>query len=458
MPKPNIILIVLDTVRSKNMSCYGYERKTTPFLDEFSSENIFYNNAFSPAIWTIPSHASLFTGKYPSSHGALNLHRYLDSHYMTISEVFNSAGYDTISFSNNGFISIKDFGLSRGFKISEGQPHPKKKIGRIFQKGNQWMKGLIDCGASGTNKFVKNLLTNRTKSDKPFFLFLNYMEAHAPYKNIPRKYLKMFIGKAERKKIKTTNQDRQKFLTRSIHMAEEDFLLLRSVYDVQIAYLDFKIYELIKFLKQKNIYDNSLIIITSDHGDMIGEHNLMHHSYCIYDELIKIPLILKLPGTGNQGKIIDDPVSLMNIAPTIINILGIDNEAFANQMQENPLSIDGNDYKSDYIFSECERPKNEFKDTYPDFDFSVYDKHFLTIRSMQYKFIWSSNGQHKGYKIDDDPSEQTNLIKKETELSKKLENRLFKWYNSLEKVDTKREKSINLNEDVKDRLKALGYF
>jgi len=440
------------------MSCYGYDKSTTPHLSDFCAESIHYKNAFSPAIWTIPSHASLFTGTYPSAHGALNLHRYLDGKFMTLSEVFKLEGYDTVSFSNNGFISIEDFGLHRGFTVSKGQPFPKKKAARIIPKFRQWATGSSDCGAFVTNNYVKKFINNRDNKGNPFFLFLNYMEAHAPYEDIPKKYLTLFVNQDGSNRLKSTNQDRQKYLTRSIDMIEEDFSLLRSVYDAQIAYLDYKVNELLAFFKQKDIYNNSLIVITSDHGDMIGEHELMHHSYCIYDELIKIPLILKLPDTNNQGKTIDSPVSLINVPPTLMSLLEINNENFSNQMQAESLPIEGNNSDFEYIFSECERPKNEFETTYPDFDFSVYDKQFLAIRSKQYKYIWSSSGRHELYNIENDPQEQSNLIQKETGLAKKFEQALFKWYDSFEKVDNRREKTMDLDENVKEKLKALGYF
>ncbi len=458
MNRTNVIIIVLDTMRAKDMSCYGYDRITTPNITDFGNDSIFYGNAFSPAIWTVPSHASLFTGTYPSVHGALNLHRYLDEKLMTLAEVLGLSGYDTLSFSNNGFISIKDFGLSRGFKISEGQPYPKRKISRVMPNFVKWAKGAIDCGAGVTNNYVKSFINRREKTDKPFFMFLNYMEAHAPYKNIPKNYLKLFVDQAAKQRVKMVNQDRQKYLTRSINMNEEDFMLLRMLYNAQISYLDYKISELLDFFKQNDIYDNSLILLTSDHGDMIGEHNLMHHSYCIYDELIKIPMILKLPDTINQGKKIDNQVSLMNVPATIMEILGIKNETFLNQVQEKSLPIKNDAVEYTHVFSECERPKNEFINTYPDFDFSVYDKHFLTVRSKQYKYIWASDKKHELYNIQNDPNEQFNLISEKAELAKNLEEKLFLWYDSFEKVNGEKEKDMDLDENVKEKLKALGYF
>ena len=440
------------------MSCYGYQRKTTPYLDRFSSENVLFKNAFSPAMWTIPSHASLFTGTYPSMHGASNLHRYLDTTLLTLSEVLSSNGYDTALFSNNYFLSLKDFGLSRGFNISKGQGYPKSKCKRLILKGKARLTRLLDSGALVTSIFVKDFLNKRRKAEKPFFLFLNYMEAHAPYERVPKKFLKYFVDKQGRRRIKSTNQDRQKYLTRSIHMSEDDFRLLRSIYDSQIYYLDFRLKELSEILKRYGFLDNTILIITADHGDLIGEHCLLHHSYALYEELIKVPLILKLPGNMQQGMQIEAQVSTIDIFPTIIHLLGIRNDVLQDQLQGTVLPLTEREQGSKYVFSECERPKNEFKDTYPEFDFSIYDRQLLSIRSKRFKFIWSSNGQHELYNIENDPAEQFNLITKLPKIAKDLENHLSKWYSSFQKHSLTEEKAADLQPDVQQHLKALGYF
>lgn len=456
MAKPNIIMIILDAVRAQNMSCYGYAQETTPYINEFCAESILFKHAFSPAIWTIPSHASLFTGTYLSKHGAVNLHRYLDGKSTTLAEVLYSHGYNTVIFSNNYFISVKDFGLSRGFNIIEGPTYPKSNFKRIIHKGKRWLTGSLDCGAAVTNMFVRDFIDRRSNSDNPFFLFINYMEAHAPYNHVPKKFLKRLVRKGGRKRIKSTNQDRLKYLTRSIEMTEDDFKLLRSFYDSQISYLDFRVNEVLEILKHKGIFDNSIIIISSDHGDMIGEHNLMHHSYCVYEELIKVPLILKLPYRNDQGKKQNDLVSLIDIFPTLTELLGITNDFLERQLQGVNLPLEKSDRSREYIFSECERPKNEFKDTYPDFDFSIYDRQLLAIRSKQYKFIWSSDNNNELYAVEKDPTEQRNLIDQESEKARYLESELFKWYDSFDKPQIE-EEVVELDQKVKKRLATLGY-
>ena len=458
MSKPNIILIILDTVRAHNLSCYGYSRITTPYLDSLCSSAHLFKNAFTPGIWTIPSHASLFTGTFPSKHGALNLHRYLNADYTTIAQLLASRNYETALFSNNYFIALEDFGLNRGFQTIEGKQHSKDFFSRILHKGMRLLTRSEDSGAAYTNNSIRRWIRHGRDNKRPFFLFVNYMEAHAPYIHLPHKHISQFLSSGEIERLGAINQDRQKYLTRSITMTDDDFRILRSVYDAQIAHLDQTISNLIGILKANNLFEQSLIIITSDHGDLIGEHGLMHHSYCVYEELIKIPLIVKLPGSHAKGKDYNHLVSLLDIFPTISEVLDIKDDPSHQQLQGESLYSPESRDKREYVFVECEKPKNEFKDTYPDFDFSVYDRHLLAIRSHNYKYIWASDGKNELYDLTQDPDEQDNIIDTKPDIAAQLENHLFTWYNSFEKSSNKTSPEDSIDTEIREQLKGLGYF
>ncbi len=455
---PNILLIIMDTVRAQNISCYGYHKVTTPHLDSMSNQADLFVNAFTPAIWTIPSHASLFTGTFPSKHGALNLHRYLTDKYTTLADLLSSNGYETAAFSNNYFISLDNFGLNRGFLKVEGKQQRNNFISRFLHKGINLLTQSEDSGAAYTNKLLRKWICHERDQQKPFFLFANYMEAHAPYIHIPKTHISKYLSKDEILKLKHINQDRQKYLTRSITMTEEDFKILQSVYDAQIAYLDHRINELMDILKANNLYKNSLIIITSDHGDLIGEHDLMHHSYCVYDELIRVPLIVKQPDNQYPRKNYNYLVSLIDIFPTIVDLLNIKDERIHMQLQGKNLYTHEGQANRQYIFVECEKPKNEFEDTYPDFDFSVYDRQLLSIRSQNYKYIWSSDSKNELYDVIQDPREQHNIITTMPGLAIELENHLFQWYNSFEKSSPEAPPEHEINNEIREQLKGLGYF
>ena len=455
---PNLILIVLDTVRAGNMSCYGYEKQTTPHLDRFLDRGIFCENAFSPAIWTIPSHASLFTGTYPTSHGAVNLHRRLDGRYTTLAETLSASGYHTIAFANNRFLTEDVFGLSRGFDTIADLDYPRNRNLRKLHKAFRILSGTLDCGASMTNRLVMNWLKERKKFGNPFFLFLNFMEAHAPYKHVQRSYLKQFLSPGDRQKFQGINQDRQQYLTRKLKISEDEFLILRSVYDAQIAYIDSRMAELLRFLDMNGFFENSIIVITSDHGDMIGEHDLMHHSYSVYDELIRVPLILFLPDSRSRGKRLGEMVSTIDLPKTLVDLMGIEDGSFRDQQQGRNLPISSDRTPREYIYAECERPKNEFADTYPDFDFSVYDRQLLTIRSRDHKFIWSSDARYEWYDLANDPGERRNLIEEPGDLGERYKSELLNWYEALPKSDISEGDEIEIDREVQSQLQALGYF
>lgn len=461
MKRPNLILIILDTVRAHNVSCYVPSGAPTPTLEAFASKGILFRNAFSNAVWTVPSHATLFTGTYPTTHGALDLHRFLDPTYATMAEILASAGYDTVGFSSNDFLSNKAFGLSRGFRLMEGPKYPRNNAERALRRLYRIATRTEDCGASSAHLFVNRWLRSRKTFAKPFFMFLNYMEAHAPYIHIPRRDLATHLSPQQRQRFPLIDQDRQKYLTRSADIEPTDFDILRSVYNAQISYLDRTINRLLDLLNREKVLDRSLVIITSDHGDMIGEHGLMHHSYCLYEELIKVPLLLKLPGREGNDSERDELVSLVDLFPTVLDVLEIDDRPFASQIQG--LSLLARDIlaRRSYIFSECERPKNEFAETYPLFDFSVYDRQLLAIRSSRYKFIWASDGRHEFYDLVKDPGEQNNLIAVGGEVLNRLREDLLRWYDSLPKRDREATPSLagpDLDREVTKRLRALGYF
>ena len=455
--RPNIVIVMLDTVRAMNLSCYGYERPTTPFLDALCEESILYRNAFAPAIWTIPSHASLFTGAYPSSHGALNLSRVLDGDLMTLAELLGVSGYETVMYSNNLFLYRNEFGLSRGFERVEGERFPGSLLRKLYMNAGQSLRGMRDRGGAATNFFVERFLSERSASSRPFLLFTNYMEAHAPYKQVPRKFMRKFVPKDLRKKVPEVNQDRQKYLTRSIEMSEEDFRILKGLYDAQIAYLDGLVGHLLGLLKRYDALENTILFIISDHGDLIGEHDLVHHSYCLYEEVIRVPMIVRLPEGSRGGEVVKGLVSLIDIPCTIPAWTGVQSETFLSQTQGEVLPLDDVTPSREYVYSECERPKNEFKETYPDFDFSVYDRQLLGIRSKEHKFIWGSDGRHELYELLNDPLEANNLYDEDRVTAETLQDRLMRWYGELKKKEGKREAG-EVDEEIVEKLRTLGYF
>lgn len=311
---PNIILIVCDTLRKDILELYGGEAKT-PNLKKFIKDSMVYDNAIAPSPWTFPSHVSLFTGLYASQHGVHETEKRKIPELMPmnmklegeqLADYLSGMGYNTIGMSNNIMVS-RFTGFGRGFahffNIENDPWLQSKKVREAMEEGaGPWeiaigllKQGRFDKMAEYAREFarVRNLarainfpidkgaeLTNRilfdTDLNTQFFLFLNYFEVHDPYKG-------------ENRKEKWAHFADVKL------MSLEKIGYLKNQYIVEMEYLDEKLGELMEMLKLRGLYDDSLIIITSDHGQAFNEHGYMYHEVYLYDEIIRIPLIIKYP-------------------------------------------------------------------------------------------------------------------------------------------------------------------
>jgi arylsulfatase A-like enzyme len=484
MKNPNVILIILDTARAQSFSCYGYNRETTPNIDRISQEGLLFENTISPSPWTLPAHASIFTGMYPSRHGCHEKHKFLNKNPPTLPETLKNIGYRTIGISNNSWIS-RNFGLDRGFDSfiklwqiiqyetdladasSRGIDKYKRAIS-LLAKGNPFINfanGIYgkyfwrryDYGARRINKIVGKLLHDKmTRSGKPFFIFINYLEPHLFYR-APKPFFGMFLPEGvSRKDALSVNQDARCYIGGVIPMDEDDFEVLRALYDAELFYLDHRIGEVYEFLKEKNLLDNTLLIITSDHGENIGEHNLMDHQYCLYDTLLRVPFIMRFPGTFEGGKRINTMVQTTDIFPTIIELLNIKDQGLHEEVQGEGLLKNGN---SRFAISEYIAPQpsiEAIRRRYPKGDFSKYDRSLTSIRSYDWKLIVSSDGKDELYNILEDPMETKNLMSIHNDIYKNMRSKIDSWIrDNREDVE---DEDTHVSAEIKKRLEALGYF
>ena len=420
--KPNILWIVMDAVRSDSLSCYGYHRKTTPNIDRLASEGVLFENAISASPWTLPSHASMFTGMYPSKHSTDAEHRYLADDFHTIAELLRSYGYKTFGYSNNPWVG-PDTNLNQGFdtyKMNEEGPAHSPLV-NVAMRHIPNPIGAEDAGASQTNEVVEKWIANCYNAKSPFFIFINYMEAHDPYGNTPyfRRYLDANISTA---KAKGVNQNPIDYISGNVQMSNEDFEILRALYDGDISYLDFKMNQLFDYLRQLNILDKTVLIITSDHGESFGEHHLMSHMLGVYDTLVHVPLIIVYPKLFKVGSRIVKQVRTIDIFPTILDILGIDWSGVeelqgqtllqkpwftryevnsSSQQRELPVAIAEHEILQDVL--------NKLIKANPSLDISTYSRTLKAIRTNEFKYIWTSDGRDEVYNIREDPKELNNL-------------------------------------------------
>ena len=439
--RPNILWIVMDTVRADHISCYGYQRNTSPNLDGIASEGILFENVISAGPWTLPSHASMFTGLFPSKHGTDAEHPWLDYDFQTISEVLSANGYMTFGYTNNLVAGTKN-NLDQGFKTFEQTERgasdtgpelsEQLKISYFRREVHDFL--LIDDGAYETNEVVKKWIADAEQAEAPFFLFINYMEAHEPY-HPPPAYAAPFLPSGVKlARAMKVNQQPPSYLAGNVKMDAEDFEILNALYDGGISYLDFRMGQLFDYLRELEVMDDTIIIITSDHGENFGEHKLMGHHFCLYDTLLHVPLVIRYPELFEPGVRVSEQVQLTDLFPTILDMLDIDWDR--DYIQGSNLLSKIESPGDDYAIAEC-APAHGVMTTMKkrsggQFDYSVYARRLKAVRTEEFKYIWASDGLDELYNLKQDPAELTNIIDSEPEKAAELRAVLKQWLNSFE--------------------------
>jgi arylsulfatase A-like enzyme len=328
---PNIVVIVVDSLRADHLSSYGYTRRTSPNVDLLAQQGVVFENAFSTAPWTKPSHASLLTGHYTSEHGA-DVDEPLDDRLPTLGEEFQARGYRTGAFSANYEVFNRRQGFGRGFHHFEDDYRSLANmvthtlIGRLVEyyvlhQGFGLEYKLDRKLAPDVNQAVVRWI-DRDPS-KPFFAFLNYFDVHAPY-TPPQPYRSMFSELENPGGLINTDWDLDHIY---LPMTSEQIQGEIDAYDGAIGYVDEHIRQLLDSLQQRGISENTIVVITSDHGEMFGEHGLFEHNNSLYREVLHVPLIVSWAGHLPAGERIQRPVSIVNLPATLLDLIGDDDLA-----------------------------------------------------------------------------------------------------------------------------------
>ena len=318
---PNIILIILDTLRADHLSCYHYERLTSPNLDQLASKGVLFENAISTASWTLPSHASMFTGLYPNQHRAQRLGDRLGTDVPIISEQLERAGYRTGAFSGSSFFTPRQ-GLSRGFSEFDDfsfsptqafiQIHYISSLIRVMRMIGWVDKKMEQSSAININESVMRWIDD---TQRPFFLVVNYYEVHDPNWT-PQPWRQRFsASQRSEKRISDADMSTVRQVTPQIQKNIDE-------YDGAIAYVDNRMQMLINELSRRRLMDNTLLIVTADHGEGLGEHGLLTHGTALYYSLVHVPLIFYWPEHLPVGLRVERPVSTKDISATILEMLG----------------------------------------------------------------------------------------------------------------------------------------
>ena len=473
--RPNVLWIVFDTVRADNLSCYGNSEGTAPFLAEWADKSAVFDRAIGNSMWTLPAHVSMFTGLTERQHGASHDNPRLDDGFPTVADILARNGYKTASFSGNPWIS-RESNAAKGFETCVVTYHirhiGKFSLEYLAEKWGitpflPWLN--LDFSAAINSYFAGEWLEENAEGDAPFFLFINYMEAHMPYLS-PKRYRSLYLS--------TEEVDRSYDLRYAVHgnlvpaintrfnveggefLAVPDREILKGQYKAAIRYLDDRVRELIAVLDQCNVLDNTLVIIASDHGEYLGTHSMWGHRMQVYEDLIHVALMVRAPGV-DEGKRISTPVQLYDLYPTVLNAaLGTDSPEWDYGPRDLLREI-GHDEAGRIAISQsqgpCESVRNairEHKD--PAATHRVQPQ--TAAQDGHFKYIASADGVRELYDLHSDPGELNNLFGSHEAEAERLSRYIEKWQDSVPLYDlSKADGAPALDPKHIEALRSLGY-
>ncbi len=414
----NIVFISIDTLRADRLSCFGYPKNTSPEIDRISKEAVSFNNAMICSTFTAPSHASMLTGLYPSSHGNLTNGYVLPAANLTLAEALKKSGYNTAAFVAAKGILGKQFGFAQGFDyFSEGDTGTRK--------------------AEEVTVELLNWLDQFAEKDK-FFIWVHYYDVHCDYK-APAPYYNMYYSDYAGGLDPTSKCGKADY--NKMDLNEDDFSFINALYDGEIRYVDHSIGILYRKLLKLGIMDHTIFIITSDHGELLGERELIGHNLSVYDTEIVVPLIIRHPELESAGKIIPDQVESIAIMPAILDMVDVKVDRNYDAAGLFPL-LKNKELKTGVGYSETAMEKGM--------------EQFVCSRTVEWKCIWNETSNNfELYSLQDDPGELNNLADEEKPLTDLQKNAFLQWTETKKKYS--RDKLQEISESVKDNLKTLGY-
>jgi arylsulfatase A-like enzyme len=434
---PNVILVSIDTLRADHLGCYGYGEPTSPWIDGLASRGVLFTRAFSQASWTLPSHASMLTSRYPSSHGVETPNRTLPDSIPLLSEVLAENGYSTAAFVTWVFVS-KEYGFARGFDTFTELLPPKDARGA----GTKHSVKAADF-ADMVGEWAHEVPT------EPFFLFLHLFDPHLSY-SPPLSDARLFDPDVE--DTKHGNYGAVKPFIKGLNpegptMPATEVERVAALYDGEIHYTDTQLGRLFGVLEDAGLMDDTLVVLTSDHGEELGEHGSMEgHQWTVYEETTHVPLLIRLPDEGPAGLELDPIVQSIDIAPTILDVLGIDP----------PSGFQGR--------SLLPAIRGEALDERPAFSSTRRFGRKDSVRTDRYKLILTHPSPRRGgpteqqlelYDLAQDPGEQTNVYEDFSGPGPKLLQVLRDRLASERRAAS--AKRPDLSAESQRRLQSLGY-
>ncbi|SER21355.1 sulfatase [Natrinema salaciae] len=512
----NVVLVVLDTARAKSVGMQPFSdgpptiddhagaqpppddrprssgnrggANPTPTLTRLADEGVAFGNAFATAPWTLPSHASFFTGTFPSEHGTHGDHTYLDDELRTLPEAFDDAGFQTIGVSNNTWIT-EEFGFDRGFDdlrkgwqyiqsdadmgaVVRGEDLREKLVAtrnRILD-GNplvnaanilysELLQPAGDDGSDRSTDWIGDWLASRD-DERPFFLFCNFIEPHVRY-DPPRAYAERFLpAGASYEEAAAIRQDPRAYDCDGYDISDREFALLRGLYRGEIAYVDHQLGQLRHALEAAGEWEDTLFVVCGDHGEHIGEHDFFGHQYNLYDTLLNVPLVCHGgPFTGGGRR--HDLVQLLDLPATLLETAGVDDPALREQWSSRSLHPHSDAEPRNAVFAEYVAPQPSIERLEARFGeipdrVRTFDRRLRAVRTPEYKYVRGDDGFERLHHVRTDPLEDTDISDERPERVRTLRRRLEGRFEPFGEADAAGE--VEMREGTKDRLADLGYL
>jgi arylsulfatase A-like enzyme len=416
---PNILLISIDALRADHLSCYGYDRHTSPFLDSLAARGTRFSHAFVNTHGTPPSHATMLSSLYQESHRvgihvgeASDSDMALSTGIELLQEILVRGGWTTVAVTGGGFLK-EDFGFSRGFDLFSGGR-------RDVEQGAASLVGLVEQALD---------------TGQPVFAFFHSYQVHTPYRP-PPSYDGLFGDYSSEVEV-TGKALVQIQADAAKHLARRDFEYLEAMYDREIRYTDDTLRELFRSLEELGFLDRSIVLVSSDHGEEFGDHGGLLHRGTLYDELLRVPLIVH--GSGLPSGVIDPTLaSTIDIAPTILAAVSVDASS----------TMEGRDL---------------FAPHRPDWSqqrvFSQYRTKIYSVRTPRWKLIeYPGRDLHLLFDLRRDPAERRNLAAQQSELADRLHDELEQWRAGRSRFEDSPRPPIEVSQETREQLEALGYI
>jgi arylsulfatase A-like enzyme len=414
-----VVLVSIDTLRADHLGLYGYDRGTSPHLDRLAAESTVFDEAMSSSPWTLPAHATLLTGLYPSRHGLNSHERYLESSLTTLPQLFSKAGYRTAAIVNSHNLA-PEFGLDRGFeqyRYVEERVDRREPSAEITDQAIEWV---------------------RKASGKPLFLFLHYYDVHSDYVSLPEHeeaFLRPYGGIADGSTTQLAAHREGK-----VPLSASDAPNLIDRYDAGIRQMDEEIGRLLAFVRDEGYWENTLLVLTSDHGEEFFEHGGVLHGQTQYQEVIRVPLLIKGPGIPKARRV-PNPVSLVDIVPTLAARAALAAPEGIDGLDVSPLWT-GEGLDDRYLFSEADHNNVEHDIT-------------RAVRYRGFKLHFNRlSGEYRLYDLARDPEEREDVAGGEEDVLASLTGRLDRFLAS-EKLEAPVRA---LSEEEIEKLRSLGYL